>query len=132
MKLVTQEQPMGCGLACVASAANVSYKKVLALVKREYASTRGFYCQDLVDALKKLGLHYKYAKVSPKNRKYLRVNGTIAFVKRSKRFPEGHFLLKTSKGWMDPWINTPNITPAKAGYRARFPGTAQWILYKVS
>jgi ABC-type bacteriocin/lantibiotic exporter with double-glycine peptidase domain len=130
MKAVVQEHPLGCGLACVACVANVSYSKVLKRVKSNLASTRGFYLKELVQALSKLGFNYVSGKLTEKTRKHLSREGTIVFIKRSRKYPAGHYLARTKKGWMNPWINFPSIVPAKAGFHARLPGTAQWIIYK--
>lgn len=42
----------------------------------------------------------------------------------------GHYILRTKKGWMNPWINYPSISPARAGFQKRLPGEVQWILFK--
>ena len=129
-KPITQEQTMGCCIACVASLLGLSYKKALELFRKEYASTRGYYLKDLILALNKKGLKYTYSKFNGNNKKYLGMLGSIVFVKRSKKYPAGHYLLKTSKGWMNPWINYPNINPAKSGFNKEIPGEIQWILYE--
>ncbi len=130
-KAVTQEHPMGCAIACVASLLGVSYKNHYGYSKKENAAKKGYYIKDIILALKKRKLRYKGSKVTNKTRKYLNKIGSIAFIKRSKRYPAGHYLLKTNKGWMNPWINYPEIAPAKSGFNKNLPGKAQWILYKV-
>lgn len=130
MKLVVQKHPMGCGIACVASLAGVSYDKAISLVDKKYAISRGYYCNELVKLLKKLGLEYKYEKASKKNQEHIQESGSIVFIKRDKSYPYGHFLLKTKKGWMNPWINFPIMAPAKAGYNKNLPGKAEWIIIK--
>src|SRR3989338_8860946 len=129
MKAIVQEHTMGCGLACVAAAAGVTYDRVLDVVHGDYAGTRGYYCKDLIDALRILGREYTYGKVPQKNKHYLRINGVIVFVALSKKNPAGHYLLRTKNGWMNPWINSPEIAPAKAGFQKKLPGTPQWILF---
>ena len=127
MKIVTQEQGMGCAVACVASLLEISYKKALQLFKnKKGASTRGYYCPEICSALKKAGKNYKWQKVTKSNR--IRT-GTIVFIKRSNIYPEGHFLLKTPKGWMNPWINYPNINPAKGGINKKLPGKAEYVIF---
>ena len=54
--------------------------------------------------------------------------GTIVFVRRGKVYPYGHFLLKTSKGWMNPWKRGENIKEAKAGWQKRLPDKKDWII----
>ncbi|MFH1649054.1 MAG: cysteine peptidase family C39 domain-containing protein [Candidatus Woesearchaeota archaeon] len=70
MKLVTQEHPMGCGVACIATVSKVEYKKALSYLNPEHASRRGYYLRELQLALKKLGLEYDYAKYSIKTQTF--------------------------------------------------------------
>ena len=130
MKSVTQEDLMGCGIACVAIVLNKSYKSTKRLFDNpEYASTRGYYCPELISVLNKKLENYVFAKVSEKNKKLIDQNGTIVFIERNKKYPTGHHLIKTNKGWMNPWINFPQIKPAKSGFQRKLPGKAQWIVY---
>ncbi len=46
---------------------------------------------------------------------------SVACVERCKKYPFGHYLLKTEKGWMNPWINRP-YEPRSAGVNKRLPG----------
>jgi len=121
---------MSCAVAGVASLLGESYNTTLKLFNKNSASTRGYYCKEIVDALGKRNLIYSYGKVINKTRKHLRIPGTIVFIQRSKKYPAGHFLLKTERGWMDPWINFPDDNPRKSGFRKRLPGKAQWVLYR--
>ncbi len=129
-KLVAQEHTMGCGVACVASLIGTGYEKAMKLFNKRAASARGYYFKDIIPALKKSGLNYKGSKVNDKSEKYLKINGSIIFIKRSEKYPKGHYLLKTNKGWMNPWMNYPKINPARAGFQKKLPGKVQWILYK--
>ncbi|HEB46924.1 MAG TPA: hypothetical protein ENI22_00455 [Candidatus Pacearchaeota archaeon] len=129
-KPITQEHPMGCGVACVASLLGISYEKALNLFNKDHTSTKGYYLKDIILALKKKKLNYQDSKVTNNAKKYLKIPGSIIFIRRSKKYPAGHYLLKTKEGWMNPWINYPKINPAKAGYNRKLPGEAQWILYK--
>ncbi len=52
------------------------------------------------------------------------------FVRDGKDDSWGHYLLRTSKGWMNPWINWPSINPARAGYEKEFIGEIEWIIYE--
>lgn len=131
MKSITQEELMGCGIACVAVALNKSYKSTKELFDNpKYASTKGYYCREIIKVLNKKFGNYNYSKVSEKNKSLLRQNGTIVFIERSKRYPSGHYLIKTKKGWMNPWINFPDISPAKSGFQKTLPGKTQWIIYQ--
>lgn len=129
-ELIAQEEPMGCAVACVASLLKISYKDSLRLFKIKYANSPNFYCRDIIKILKKQGLDYEYKKVTNKTKKEVNFIGSIVFVNKSKKYPEGHFLLKTKKGYMDPWINIPKINPAKAGYRKSLPEKPSWVIYK--
>ena len=59
----------------------------------------------------------------------LNTEGVIVFIERSKKYPAGHYVIKTKKGWMNSWINFPNIFPAESGFQKDLPGKAQWIIY---
>lgn len=129
MKLITQEAPMGCAIACTASLANLSYKQM-----RRYfdngeikEQTSGFYNRDIVIALNKINIK---AKAFSKKRWGNKNMGfrTIVFIERSKKHPAGHYLLKTKNGWMNPWINFPNINPAKAGFQRKLPAKVRWVI----
>lgn len=45
-----------------------------------------------------------------------------------KSYKVGHFLLKTEKGWMDPWKTGKTINEAQAGYRRILPGKKSWVI----
>ncbi|MEK6943077.1 MAG: hypothetical protein AABX00_03380 [Nanoarchaeota archaeon] len=130
MKAVTQEHPMGCAVACTASLIGKNYMSTLILFSHpEYASTRGYYCKEICDALNKANLNYIWKRVTASTMPFLQRNGIIVFVKKSSKYPAGHFLLKTKKGWMNSWINYPSIKPAKAGFQRSLPGNAQWVIF---
>jgi hypothetical protein len=130
VKLVSQRHDMGCGIACVASVACINYRSALKFFSEKYADTRGYYCRDVTRALKRSGFAYSHGKVTPSTRKYLRREGTIVFVRRSRRYPSGHYLVKSDCGWMNPWKNYPSL-PVKAGFDKRLPGKAQWVIFRV-
>ena len=123
---VVQEQPMGCAVACVASLLGTSYTKALGLFADKTAAvSRGYYCAEICRALSQHGRDYAWRKAAPSDRARA---GDIVFVSPSRRYPAGHFLLKTSRGWMNPWVNFPRITPAKAGFERGLPGRAAWVI----
>ena len=78
-----------------------------------------------------LGLEYVHKKVTSKTRKYLENEGSIVFIAPSKKYPRGHYLARTKKGWMNPWVNFPRIMPAKAGFNRKLPGKAQWVIFRI-
>ncbi len=137
LESITQKDDFGCGIACVAFICNVSYDHA----KNRYfkfpedAESIGFYCRDLVYSLSKAEKNYKYKY---HKRKMQWKEGMIIYIKRSKKHPAGHYLVRTKNGWMDPWINfdrlnekTNNVKNARSGFRQRLPGTPQYVIYPV-
>ena len=129
--LVAQEEGMGCGLACVASALGITYQEARKLSNRiEGSYINGYNCKNLVNILNKKGKNYIYKKFKPEHTSLLNNFGTIVFIKEGKDDLWGHYLLKTSRGWMDSWINWPLINPAKPGYQKAISGNVMWIIYE--
>lgn len=129
MRPITQEASMGCAIACCASLLGLSYKQM-----RNYfdngkikEQTKGFYNRDIIDALGKLGISARAFSIKRWGNKKIK-HGNIVFIGRSKNCPTGHYLLKTRDGWMNPWINYPNLNPAKAGFQKKLPGKAVWVI----
>lgn len=117
-----QEDKLGCGVACVAFILSVDYKNALKLFidgKRK-AKFEGFLCKDLVVALRIAGLSYKFKYIKAKIRKKIYKINTIVYLRKSKKYPLGHYLVRFENNWMDPWINFPNENK-KAGFRKRLP-----------
>ena len=126
---VTQEDPAGCAIACVAAVLRTSYRSAKRLFEcPEHASSRGFYCREIVHALNKKQAGYTFSKVSEKNKQLLKEMGCTVFIEKSRKYPLGHFLVKTKKGWMNPWINFPSITPAQSGFQQKLPGKPKWVI----
>ncbi|MDE1851691.1 MAG: hypothetical protein KGH69_03320 [Candidatus Micrarchaeota archaeon] len=126
-KPVTQEDVSGCGVACVAFVCNRSYGYVKSRHFRGIGSpTKGYFCRDIVKALARSGRRYAF-KRARKGERF--TNGTIIFVKRSERYPAGHYLVKTSKGYMNPWSNFPEIRSPRSGFTARLPGVPSYAVY---
>ncbi len=126
---VKQEDKMGCSVACTAFVLNISYNESLKLFKNPLsAKTNGFYCREIAQVLKKSGLktEYKYIKTST-IRKFIYNDFSIVFIKRCKRYPAGHYLVRYKNLWMDPWINFPK-KPIQSGFRKRLPGKAVYII----
>ena len=81
-----QEESMGCAVACVASLLSLTYasaRKIFPSPKR--AHNIGFYCRDIITAIKRKGKHYSFKKYAGEQIK----PGTIAFIARSKKYPTG-------------------------------------------
>ncbi len=131
IKSITQKDNYGCGITCVAFVCKVSYgyAKKNYFNKPHNATTLGYLCKDIVKALSKAkrDYYYKYVK-----REIRFKENTIVFIKRSEKYPAGHYLVRTKNGWMDPWINfnklKPDIKKAKSGFRKRLPGRAVYAI----
>ncbi len=120
---IRQEEPAGCAVACVAFICETTYQKAKQFFKKQ--SAWGYNCREIAKALKQGGKNYSYYYCN--GNKHFPANA-IVFIKRSKKYPAGHYLVKTSKGWMDPWRNYPRTFP-KAGYRKKLPGKAIYCIY---
>lgn len=132
-KSVTQKDDFGCSIACVAFINGVTYKTAkIKWFKSKDAKTIGYFCRDVVRAFKLVNKNYGYKYVK---RKLKFKENSIVFIKRSKRYPAGHYLAKTKEGWMDPWINfnthKPDIKKAKAGFRKRLPGKPIYVIFPI-
>ncbi len=135
MKPLVQKHPFGCGAACVAFVLKESYSKVISFLGKDKACSTGFSCQDLTKVLLKFGQRYSYKYLKPRLKKQIYQDGVIVFIKRSKRYPSGHYLVRHKGMWMDPWINFPKdkrIAKAKAGFRKRLPGKPIYMIFRLS
>lgn len=127
---------MGCGVACVGSRCGLSYAHALALFAEPCnAWTRGYYCREIVAAFAKANLRYAFAIFDPdKHRVLLERPGTVVFHPRGAKYPEGHFFLRTSKGWMNPWSNFPRIDKSggiKAKIQAELGLDPDYVIYEL-
>jgi len=131
---ITQEFDYGCGIACYASALNISYEQASQRLGLKQSCSTKFWVKDLTEALNKAGLNYssKHIKSGSKAPKY--ADGTIVLIRRSKNYPAGHYLIKHNNTWMDPWINLPfnkDINQAKSGFRKRLPGKVMYSIFPI-
>jgi hypothetical protein len=124
-KLVIQKDNFGCSIACVAQILDINYQQAKKLFPNNHkAGTAGFICREIILALKKANLNYYYHYIKPKYRNKIYKNKNLVFLKRSKKYPSGHYLARLNNQWFDPWINfneDQNIKNAKAGLRKRLP-----------
>ena len=129
MKPIPQEAHMGCAVACAASLSNLSYKKMRRYFDdgKNKECTSGFYNRDIIKALSKIKITAKAFSIKKWSNKKIKL-GTIVFIRQPKVNPFGHYILKTKKGWMNPWINFPYINPAKAGFQKILPGQIKWVI----
>jgi ABC-type bacteriocin/lantibiotic exporter with double-glycine peptidase domain len=118
-KLIPQEHAMGCGIACVAFVVGKSYKKIFSHDEESRrAWTRGYYCSELVDILKIFGRQYSWRALTRRTKKSEIPIGSIVFMRRSRQWPEGHYLVKVGENkYMNPWINAPSIKNVRAGFQ---------------
>lgn len=133
-KPVVQLDKLGCGVACVASFLEISYDEAIFLFDNgnERAKTTGFWCKEIVEALSKKGVTTEYKYLKPKIKRLIYKTGTIVFVRKSKRDPAGHYLLRLNSRWMDPWKNfyqNKNIEEACAGYIKRLPDRPIYAIF---
>ncbi len=132
-KSITQEFDYGCGIACFAFAANLSYKQAERFLGSEQAKNERFWCKDLALELNRAGKRYVHKYIKPKLRNQIYKEGTIVLIRRSRNYPSGHYLIRHGGRWMDPWINLPydkNIDNAISGYRKRLPGKPMYALFE--
>lgn len=129
MKLIAQETPMGCAVACAASVANLSYRRM----RRHFDNAAikevdsGFYNRDIILALKKVKIIAKSFSIKRwAGRRIL--SGSIVFVGRNASYPFGHYYVKLERGWMNPWRNFPNIHPARSGVQKSRPKNILWLI----
>ncbi len=128
---IVQKDPFGCGIACVAFVSNRDYTNVASLFKKSQAQSRGFSCRELQTCLSKFGLRYSYKYIKSKLMNHIYADLVIVFIKRSTRYPSGHYLVRLQGRWMDPWINickNSNVEFAKSGFRKRLPGKPIYAL----
>lgn len=133
MRSIQQKNNFGCGVACFAFLTKLSYDKALQYFESAQVNIRGYYCRDLVKAFLELDIIYNYRYLTPKLKYKIYRPGTIVFIKRSKKYPAGHYLAKAPKGWMDPWINfdrEKNVKKAKSGFIKRLPEKPIYVLFK--
>ena len=90
-KSITQEFDYGCGVACFAFAANLTYKKAVKALGREQTVKFGWKPSDLTKALNNYGLSYKnkYVRKIYSNEAY--PEGTIVLIERSEIYKVGHY-----------------------------------------
>ena len=131
---VAQEHAMGCAVACVAFRCGISYLDALSFFpSKRFAWTRGYYCNEVVEALDKANLKYEFSRfAAAEHEKVLKQKGTIVFIDRCLAYPAGHYLIRDHGKWMNPWSSFPFMTPVKADLQTTLPGKVGYILYEVT
>lgn len=132
MKYVPQEDPMGCGVACVANRLDISYSNAMELFEYpEFARTIGYRCKYVVEALQKADEDVKLKHIRRDQPLPNLPSGSIVLLEKSDKYPQQHYLLKVDQGWVDPWINIhtdSRIEHAKPGIRSKLPGRAYYAI----
>ena len=133
MKAIAQEDPYGCGVACVAFVLKIKYENALSLFENGQTRVKeipDFYCREIVTILKSnTDKHFDYKYVKPRLRKKIYKDGVIVFIEKSKKYKYGHYLVRFEDKWMDPWINFPDKN-RKAGFRKVLLGKAIYFIFE--
>lgn len=97
--VVPQGGNMGCAVACVASLTGLSYSETRLLFAGLPGDDdrRGYSRRSVILALARAGLRYGFRRNVPNA-----PVGAIVYVKDAT-WPNGHYLLRLSRGWMDPF-----------------------------
>ena len=128
MTPMQQEDLLGCGIACVAFILGKTYQQTLQLIPQGKTKVlRGFYCSELATLLTNEGHPYSFHHNKRSHKKSSFQLGTIVYIKKSNSLPAGHFLCLAQEGWMDSWINFPELK-VKAGWRDILPGEPQYYI----
>lgn len=141
-KFQHQKDLNGCGIACLSNLLNRSYDQIKKdFESKFYTIERGIKIFDIVNYLETQKLKYK-SKFFNKNKKYKlnkaeadkfsKIENSITLITKSKKYPAGHYLLRTKKGWIDPWYNLPSIDNVRAGIRKELPDNPWHVLYPIN
>lgn len=140
-KYVHQKDMNGCGIACLANLLNKPYDSVKKdFEKKFYPINKGVMCFDMVKYLNSLDKNYKLKFINQNPRhfnkveaeKFPKLQNSITLIYKSKKYPIGHYLLRTKNGWVDPWLNYPSIDKVHAGLRKKLPNNAWYVIYPES
>lgn len=120
---VAQKDEWGCGIACVASLLSISYEEAYWCLRNQKGESisggnPGLELHHIALALQAYGFKvvadWEEAPEYPVR--------TILFVEGPEPYDGGHYILRVTKGWMDPWrnINRPS-EKRKAGVIKNYP-----------
>lgn len=131
MNSVRQEDGLGCAVASTAFVLGISYQEAVQLFidgERRVKEKANFYCPEIVKILNGKGLNYSWKKLNKDNMHVINKDFSMVFIKRSKTYPYGHFIVSYKGKWMDPWINLPDID-IKSGFRDKLPGKPTYAIF---
>jgi hypothetical protein len=126
----------GCGIACIANLLNLPYQQIKQDFEAKfYKINKGIKVFDMVSFLNGLGMDYtikffnhnKYDPILAE--KYSKIPNSITLIRKNQIYPVGHYLLRTDKGWIDPWFNFPSIDGVHAGLRQELVGYPWYVVY---
>jgi hypothetical protein len=123
---------MGCAVACLAARIGVDYDIALDYFDHpSLAWTRGVYCHELVEALRRAGYAYSFQEYDEVSHlEFMQRENVIVFVGPCEGYPAGHYLLRQEGGWMNSWSNSPRIHPIEARVEPELPGPALYVLFE--
>lgn len=129
-KSITQESPYGCGIACFAFVAGITYKEAEVFLGDDQAKSDRFIVKHFREELNRFGIEYssKHVKALEEIKP---IEGMIVLLRRSKEFPVGHYLAFHNGKWMDPYINLDEDRKFRSpisGFRDDLPGVAMYTL----
>ena len=131
-RTVVQKHSRGCGLACIAFVLEVKYSKIAKFVRQSKKLKDGLTCREIVNILGNFGKSYSYKYLKPRLLKDIYQDNVIVYIKKSRDYPSGHYLVYSDNLWMDPWINftqSRKISEAKSGWRKSLPGKPIYVLF---
>ena len=129
-KSIVQAAPYGCGIACFAFVAGITYKEAEEFLGEEQAKSDRFIVKHFREELNRYGLSYISRHVKP-DQIIEPEEGMVVLLRRSKQFPVGHYLAYHEGRWMDPYINLEddrNFEYPESGFRESLPGQIMYVL----
>lgn len=127
---ITQESPNGCGIACFAFVADLTYKQAEEFLGEAQAKSNRFIVKHFCEELNRFGLNYSSKHVHP-GQMIEPAENMIVLLRRSKQFPVGHYLVYFRGKWMDPRINLEDdriFNNPTSGFRDTLPGEVMYAL----
>lgn len=134
-----QKDLNGCGIACIANLLDKPYDWVKKdFEKKFYTIEKGIKIFDIVNYLKTHKLEYKsrFFNQNKKHKsnkadagKFSKIQNSITLIAKNEKYPIGHYLLRTGRGWVDPWYDFPSIHKVRAGIRKTLPADPWYVLY---
>ena len=126
---IEQREEWGCGVACVASFLGTSYDDARELLRKHKdgktvnAHPKGLELHNIALALQERG--YRFIADWHESNRF--PNGTIVCISGKKPYDGHHYMLKTQRGWMDPWHNMGS-KPRRADFRKNYPDGTEFLV----